>query len=300
MHAAMSSAASVCVCGCVCSCVCAREGQEKKREAGSKRTEFSPVVQLSPPIRIKPEAAESWCHGWPLQDQTCHFSYRSVQVEAQAHAHISTSLCHYPSVLFYFPTHVPPVSVRVCFEAKRVLWGFFDKLKKTGKPVEATWSYDSDTFTKEVAAKEINTLTALIHLSLTSAANYRVFWLKTFFPELRTVINTVKSGYSCAAVFRLKRRWYSHFYLTRHFTRAALNSSVATESLCLEVSSRGLSVMLLEDISRLCCVDERVWYISATGPPTLHSPRGGMRAWRWKETEIRGWNKLTSFSSSRK
>lgn len=158
--------------------------------------------------------------------------------------------------------------------------GFFDKLKKTGKPVEAAWSYDSDTLTKEAAAKEINTLTALIHPSLTSAASYCVFWLKTFFPDSLTVTNnnTFKSGYSRAAVSRLKRRWYSHFYLTRHFTRAALNSSAATELLCLEVSSRGLSVMLLEDISRLCCVDERVWYISATGLPTLHSPRGGMRA----------------------
>ncbi len=66
--------------------VCGRvRRKEKQRGAEIERTEFSPVVQLSAPIRIKLKAAESWCHGWPLQDQTCHFSYRSVQEEAQTH-----------------------------------------------------------------------------------------------------------------------------------------------------------------------------------------------------------------------
>ncbi len=60
-----------------------------------------------------------------------------------------------------------------------------------------------------------------------------------------------------------------------YFAQAAPNSSAATEAQCLEVSSRELSVMLLEDISRVSCVDEHG--ISATSPPALHSPRGDER-----------------------
>lgn len=37
----------------------------------------------------------------------------------------------------------------------------------------------------------------------------------------------------------------------------------------------------------------REYGISATSPPTPHSPQG-MRQWRWKETEIRGRNKLST------
>lgn len=71
---------------------------ENYREAG--RTEFLPGVQLSPPIYIKPKAAKSWWHGWPLKDQTCHFSYRSVREEAQMH----TLTCTLP---FSPPQHIP-------------------------------------------------------------------------------------------------------------------------------------------------------------------------------------------------
>lgn len=93
----------------------------------SERTEFfSPVVQLSAPIRIKHRAAESWCHGWPLQDQTCHFSYISVQGRS-TDTHLYPFYQH-PSI-FYFLIHVPPASVyvpiRVCLLKGRYTLGSF-------------------------------------------------------------------------------------------------------------------------------------------------------------------------------
>lgn len=63
--------------------VCVWQG--KNCESESVRTGLSPAVQPSAPIRIKPEAAECWCHGRPLRDQTCHFSYRSAREETRAH-----------------------------------------------------------------------------------------------------------------------------------------------------------------------------------------------------------------------
>lgn len=85
-------------------CVCVRVGQGakgKENEGGRERerTEFSPVVQLSAPIHIKPKAAESWCHGWPLDDQTCHFSYGSVPEEAETHTHLCDPLPESFSIL---------------------------------------------------------------------------------------------------------------------------------------------------------------------------------------------------------
>lgn len=51
---------------------------KRQSERERERIELSPVVQPSAPIRIKSKAAEPWCHGWPLEAQTCHFGYRPV------------------------------------------------------------------------------------------------------------------------------------------------------------------------------------------------------------------------------
>lgn len=99
-------------------------------------------------------------------------------------------------------------------------------------------------------------------------------------------VNQLHSAWFC-----LEHRWSSHFNPTHHFTRAAPNSSAASEIHCFEESCRELSVMLQRYM-----LDLLMWEygIAATSPPTLHSLRG-MRERRWKEAEIRRRNKLATF-----
>lgn len=96
----------------ICVCMCVGEQNERERERGGKRV--SPVVQLSAPIHVKSKAAKSWCHGWPLEDQTCHFSYRSVQTHTRTHTFTALYQKKKSKHPFLFSCiHVPPVSVYV-------------------------------------------------------------------------------------------------------------------------------------------------------------------------------------------
>lgn len=80
--------------------------------------------QLSARIHVKSKAG-SWCHVWPLEDLTCHFSYRSTNEKgAETHSHTfykNPSFLCCPPWLAYVPVHA---SVYMCLQTIGKVWGY--------------------------------------------------------------------------------------------------------------------------------------------------------------------------------
>lgn len=114
-------------------------------------------------------------------------------------------------------------------------------------------------------------------------------------------ISDLKKKKTCALLFQgmvafccgcLKHRCFSHFYPKHHLLKQFLTAYRLQRPTALRYLP-GSFLWCSWKIEVRSVVLRREYGISATSPPTPHSPQG-MREWRWKETEIRGRNKLST------